>query len=84
MTDTAGFQKYADAQAKNIERHGGRYIIGGGKVVATLDGEAPKRFTIYMFDNEDAMKAWRDDPAAKELFDSRNQYGKFRSFAAEG
>ena len=53
-------------------------------MVASLDGEAPKRFTIYMFDNEDAMKAWREDPTAKNLFASRNQYGKFRSFAVEG
>ena len=84
LTDAAGFQKYADAQAQLIQKDGGHYIIRGGKIVATLDGEPPKRFTIYVFDNEDALQAWRNDPAAKELFATRGQYGKFRSFAVEG
>ncbi len=84
VTDSAGFQKYADAQAQLIQKHGGRYIIRGGKVVTTFDGEPPKRFTIYVFDNDDALQAWRNDPAAKELFATRSQYGKFRSFAIEG
>jgi len=39
VTDSAGFQKYADAQAQLIQKHGGRYIIRGGKVVTTFDGE---------------------------------------------
>ena len=84
VTDTGGFQKYADAQAKLIERLGGHYIIRGGKVVSVLDGDAPKRFTIYVFDNEAKLQEWRNDPSAKELFATRGQYGKFRSFAVEG
>ena len=52
ITDQPGFQKYADAQSKQIEQHGGRYIIRAGKVIATMDGAAPKgRFTVYVFDN---------------------------------
>src|SRR5690242_9064635 len=35
VTDKAGFQTYAAAQQKMIEKHGGKYIIRGGKVVAT-------------------------------------------------
>jgi len=60
VTDSAGFQKYADAQAQLIQKHGGRYIIRGGKVVTTFDGEPPKRFTIYVFENDDALQAWRN------------------------
>jgi uncharacterized protein (DUF1330 family) len=84
VSDAPGFQKYADAQAEMIKKHGGRYIIRGGKVLATLDGDAPRRFTIYAFDNEDALQAWRNDPASKELFATRGKYGKFRSFVVEG
>jgi uncharacterized protein (DUF1330 family) len=84
VTDSAGFQKYIDSQAQLIQKHGGHYIIRGGKVVTTFDGEPPKRFTIYVFDNEDAMQAWRNDPSNKELLETRNKYGKFRSFAVEG
>ena len=35
VTNQAGFQKYASAQAQLIQKHGGRYVIRGGKVVAT-------------------------------------------------
>jgi uncharacterized protein (DUF1330 family) len=83
ITDQPGFQKYADAQSKQIEQHGGRYIIRGGKVVATMDGAAPKgRFTVYAFDNQEAFQKWQSDSAS--LLSTRNQYGKFRSFAVEG
>jgi uncharacterized protein (DUF1330 family) len=69
--------------SKQIEQHGGRYIIRGGKIIAPTDGEAPKgRFTVYVFDNQDAFQKWRTDSAS--LLSTRNQYGKFRSFAVEG
>jgi uncharacterized protein (DUF1330 family) len=83
VTDPAGFKTYAAAQAKLIASHGGHYIIQGGKVTA-MDGETPKRFTIYVFDNEDKMHAWRNDPAQKDVFDVRNKVAKFRTFAVEG
>jgi uncharacterized protein (DUF1330 family) len=83
ITDQPGFQKYADAQSKQIEQHGGRYIIRAGKVIATMDGTAPKgRFTVYVFDNQEAFQKWQSDSAS--LLSTRNQYGKFRSFAVEG
>jgi uncharacterized protein (DUF1330 family) len=85
ITDKAGFQTYAAAQQKMIEKHGGKYIIRGGKVVATLSGTPPSdRFTIYRFDTEEKMVAWRDDPAQKEVLATRDKLGKFRSFVVEG
>ena len=50
VTDKAGFQTYAEAQSKLIQKHGGRYVIRGGKIVATLAGTPPSdRYTVYMF-----------------------------------
>ncbi len=83
VTDQPGFQTYAAAQAKLIQSHGGHYIIRGGKVTI-FDGTAPKRFTIYVFDNEDKMMAWRNDPAQANVLGTRDKVGKFRSFAVEG
>ena len=85
ITDQAGFKTYADAQSKLIEKHGGHYIIRGGKVVASLAGTPPSdRYTVYVFDNQDKMQAWRDDPAQKEVLATRDKVAKFRSFAVEG
>src|SRR3569833_29862 len=67
IIDQSGFQAYAAAQQKIIEKHGGKYVIRGGKVLATLSGNAPAgRYTVYRFDNQDKMQAWRDDPAQKD------------------
>ncbi len=85
VTDKAGFQTYAEAQSKLIQKHGGRYVIRGGKIVATLAGTPPSdRYTVYMFDNQDSMQAWRDDPAQKDGLATRDKVGKFRSFVVEG
>jgi len=85
VTDKACFQTYAAAQQKMIEKHGCKYIIRGGKVVATLSGTPPSdRFTIYRFDTEEKMVAWRDDQAQKEVLATRDKLGKFRSFVVEG
>jgi len=85
IKDQAGFKAYADAQEKLIQKHGGRYIIRGGKVVASLSGTPPKdRFTIYVFDDEEKMKAWRDDPGQKDVLATRDKVATFRSFAVEG
>jgi len=85
VTDQAGFQTYADAQSKLILKHGGHYIIRGGKVVASLSGTPPTgRYTVYVFDNQEKMQAWHDDPGQREVLGVRDKVAKFRSFAVEG
>jgi uncharacterized protein (DUF1330 family) len=57
VTDQAGFQKYADDNSKLIQKHGGKYVVRGGKPIATLSGAAPAgRYTVYTFENEAKMK----------------------------
>jgi uncharacterized protein (DUF1330 family) len=85
IIDQSGFQAYAAAQQKIIEKHGGKYVIRGGKVLATLSGSAPAgRYTVYRFENQDKMQAWRDDPAQKDGLATRDKVAKFRSFVVEG
>jgi uncharacterized protein (DUF1330 family) len=85
VTDPAAFQTYAEAQAKLIQKHDGHYIIRRGKTVATISGTPPTgAVTVYVFDNQDKMQAWRDDPAQKDVLGTRDKAGKFRSFAVEG
>jgi uncharacterized protein (DUF1330 family) len=85
VIDAAAMKTYADAQSGLIKKHGGRYIIQAGKILATLSGAAPAgRFTIYTFENADKMQAWRDDPAQKDVLGTRDKAAKFRSFVVEG
>jgi uncharacterized protein (DUF1330 family) len=85
VTDKAGFQTYAANTEQLIKKYSGQYIIRGGKVVATLSGTPPSdRFTVYRFDSQEKMQAWRDDPAQKDGLAIRDKVVKFRSFVVEG
>ncbi len=83
VIDEAGFKTYAAGQEVLVKKNGGKYIIRGGKVTA-LDGVAPKRFTIYVFDSAEKMQAWKAEPGQKELMAMRDKASKVRSFAVEG
>jgi uncharacterized protein (DUF1330 family) len=85
VIDAAGMKAYADAQSVLIKKHGGRYIIQAGKILATLSGTAPAgRYTVYTFESAEKMQAWRDDPGQKEVLATRDKVAKFRSFVVEG
>jgi uncharacterized protein (DUF1330 family) len=76
---------YVDAQSKLIQKHGGHYIIRGGKILASLSGTPPTgRYTVYLFNSQEKMQAWRDDPGQKGALGVRDKVAKFRSFAVEG
>ena len=83
VTDQAGFKVYADRQAVLIKKHGGRFIVRGGSVIA-IEGTAPKRMTEYVFEDAEHFNAWQNEPEQKELLSSRDKVAKFNSFAVEG
>jgi uncharacterized protein (DUF1330 family) len=85
ITDQAGFQKYAEDNSKLIQKHGGKYLVRGGKIIKTLTGPGPTgRYTIYSFENESKMNDWLADPAQKDVVATRDKVAKFRSFVVEG
>ena len=62
---------------------GGRYLAAGGKTLA-LEGEAPKRVVLHVWNSMDEVKRWWDSQASKDLREVGARYGKFRVFAIEG
>ena len=83
VTDQAGFKVYADRQEVLIKKHGGRFIVRGGSVIA-MEGTAPKRLTEYAFEDIGHFRAWQNEPEQKELSSIRDRASKFNSFAVEG
>ena len=83
VTDQAGFKVYADRQEVLIKKHGGRFIVRGGSVIA-MEGTAPKRLTEYVFEDIGHFRAWQNEPEQKELSSIRDRASKFNSFAVEG
>jgi len=90
VTNPDGYAKeYLPKARALIKAHGGRLIAAGGaggtgaKVVA-IDGEAPRRVVIYMYDSLESVLAWRHDPNYEEVRKVGEKYATYRTFAVEG
>ena len=56
VTDSAGYQEYAQQAPPTIARHGGRYLVRGG-AVDVLEGEwTPNRLVVLEFDSVEAVR----------------------------
>jgi uncharacterized protein (DUF1330 family) len=82
-------KEYAPKIREVIKAHGGRLLaIGGtggmaGKVTA-IEGEAPQRAAVQVWDSMEKVEAYRNDPKFKELRAIGEKYAKFRTFVIEG
>jgi uncharacterized protein (DUF1330 family) len=90
VTNSDAYAKeYAPKALALIKAHGGRFIALGGSggapvKITTLDGEAPQRVAIQVWDNMEQIQAWRNDPQFQEIRKVGTQYATFRSFVLEG
>jgi len=90
VSNPDGYAKeYLPKAREIIKAHGGRLIAAGGAAasgspVIAVDGEAPRRAIIYMYPNMEALEAWRNDPAYKEVRRVGEKYAKYHTFAVEG
>ena len=83
-------KEYAPKMQALIKSHGGRQLAIGGtagagaKAVTAVDGPAPKRAVVQVWDSMEKVQAWRNDPQFKELRQIGEKYAKFRAYAIEG
>ena len=83
ITDEAAFKEFAAKTDATIAPFGGKRLVRGGKVVA-LDGEAPKRVIVVVYDSMEKAQAQRDSAAWKALLPMRNKATKTREYMVEG
>jgi uncharacterized protein (DUF1330 family) len=82
-------KEYAPKIREVIKAHGGRLVaIGGvggmaGKLTA-IEGEAPQRAAVQVWDSMEKYQAYRDDAQFKETRKIGEKYAKFRTFVIEG
>jgi uncharacterized protein (DUF1330 family) len=83
-------REYAPKAQASIKKAGGRQIAIGGaggagaNQVIPVEGDAPKRAVIQVWDSTEKMKAWRDGADYKEARKIGDQYATFRSYVIEG
>jgi uncharacterized protein (DUF1330 family) len=82
-------KEYAPKAQAIIKAAGGRFLAIGGSAATTgtvtaLDGDAPKRVVVQVWDSMEKIRAWRANPEYIELRKVGEKYAKFRSFAVDG
>ena len=83
VRDPVAFKAYADQVAATAEEYGGRYIVRGGTAHA-IEGEAPKRFVISVWDTADDAKRWYSSPEYSKIIGIRHRTCNTRAFIVEG
>ena len=82
-------KEYAPKAQAIIKAAGGRFLAVGGSAATTgtvtaLDGDAPKRVVVQVWESMEKIQAWRANPEYVELRKVGEKYAKFRSFAVDG
>ena len=82
-------KEYAPKAQAIIKAAGGRFLAIGGSAATTgavtaLDGDAPKRVVVQVWESMEKIRAWRANPEYIELRKVGEKYAKFRSFAVDG
>jgi uncharacterized protein (DUF1330 family) len=83
ILDQAAFNEFSPKVPATMQPFGGKYLVRGGKVIS-LEGDAPKRVVVSVYDNVEKAQAWRDSAAWKELMPVRSKAVKTRAYIVEG
>jgi uncharacterized protein (DUF1330 family) len=69
---------------KSLQDAGGKFVIRGGKTIATQGSAPAPRVVVLQFDSLDKAEAWWNSPAQKAAQAVGDKYASFRSFLVEG
>jgi uncharacterized protein (DUF1330 family) len=83
VINQAAQDAYIPKVGEVIKSTGGAYLARGGKIVA-LEGEAPKRVTIVVYDSLEKAQASRNSQAWAALGAERSKAIKAKSYVTEG
>jgi uncharacterized protein (DUF1330 family) len=83
VVDQAAQNAYLPKIGEVIKSTGGTFLARGGKIVA-LEGEAPKRVTVVVYDSLQKAQDSRASDAWKALKPERDKAIKARSYVTEG
>ena len=72
VNDPDAYAEYIARNTEILERHGGRFIVRGGRS-ETPEGETLQRHVVIEFPSFEAAKAAYDDPAYQEVAQIRRR-----------
>jgi uncharacterized protein (DUF1330 family) len=84
ITDPVGYEEYKKIAGDTVEKHGGKYIVRGGKT-EVLEGDwNPKRIVMLQFDSVERAKAWLNSSEYREPRKMRHRTAKTKMIVVEG
>lgn len=83
VTDPDAYERYRPLAAASIARHGGKYIVRGGKT-EQLEGPAPQRVVVLEFPTMEAARNFYFSPDYTEARKIREAASKSKIFLVEG
>lgn len=84
VTDPAKYDDYRQQVAATVEKHGGRFIVRGGKVEPLEGGWAPKRLVVLEFPSMQKLLGWYRSPEYAPLIKLRQAGSRGKLVAVEG
>ena len=84
VQDPAAYEEYKAGVPALVRKHGGEYLVRGGKV-DVLEGDwIPKRVSVLKFPTSDAALAFQNDPEYAELKALRHRIAPTQMIMVEG
>ena len=83
VLDQAAFKEFLPKVAEATKAAGGSYLARG-ETISAIDGAAPKRVTIQVYDSYDQAKNSRNTPGWASIKELQKKATKTRSYAVEG
>jgi uncharacterized protein (DUF1330 family) len=84
VTDPAKYDDYRKQVGATVEKHGGRFIVRGGKIEPLEGGWAPKRLVVLEFSSMQKLLGWYRSPEYAPLIKLRQAGARGKLVAVEG
>jgi uncharacterized protein (DUF1330 family) len=84
VTNPVGYEEYKKLAGATVEKHGGKYIVRGGKT-EVLEGDwKPKRIVVLEFPSMERAKAWLNSEEYREPRKMRHRTARTNMLVIEG
>lgn len=84
ITDAAAYDRYRPLAAASVERHGGKFLVRGGRTETLEGGWSPKRVVILEFPSMEAARAFYRSPDYQEALKIRLAASRSKAILVEG
>ena len=84
VTDPTTYDDYRKQVAATVEKHGGRFVVRGGKLEPLEGGWSPKRLVVLEFPSMAQALAWYRSPEYAPLIALRQKASRGKLVAVEG